>query len=326
MVRSEVAGWNFQWPYKVVEVEDGAEKTVDDGFPGREYVDALRDDRSRGASELARQALSDLMQVAGRHPATQADQLKSDLLAIADALCRARSSMAPVQNLVGEWRRTVLALDADNIELLRRAAIHRAEDLAAASLAAVETIGALASELIPPRSCIVTHSLSSTVIEVFRHLSEHSVRVIVSESRPLYEGHRLAAELAQLGIRTQLVTDAQLGHFAATADIALVGADAILRDGSVVNKAGTLLLALAAREAAVPFWVCAESFKRSALDPGEFPLAEMSGDELGAPGFGGVRVRNVYFDVTPPHLVGRWLNESSIAEEEPSSGKESKPC
>ena len=313
MVRSRVAGWNSQRHYKVTEVEHGAEEAeeqVGDGFPGREYVDALRDDRSSGASELARQALSDLMHLAGRHPATQAEQLKTDLLAIADALCRARPSMAAVQNVVGEWRRAVLELDTDQIELLRQAAICIAEDLIAASRAAVEKIGSRTAALIPPRSCIVTHSLSSTVIEVFRHLSEHSVRAIVSESRPLYEGHRLAAELASLGVPAQLVTDAQLGHFTARADVALVGADAILRDGSVVNKAGTLLLALAAREAAVPFWVCAESFKRSTLDPGEFPLAEMGAEELGAPDLEGVRVRNVYFDVTPSSLVGQWINEA----------------
>ena len=69
----------------------------------------------------------------------------------------------------------------------------------------------------------------------------------------------------------------------ARADAVLVGADALLADGTLVNKAGTYLLALAAKDQNVPFWVCAESFKCTNTPADAFALEERSGSELGPP-------------------------------------------
>ena len=72
------------------------------------------------------------------------------------------------------------------------------------------------------------------------------------------------------------ITDAQGGLFD-QADAVLVGADALLADGTLVNKAGTYLLALAAKDQNVPFWVCAESFKCTTTPADAFALEERSG-------------------------------------------------
>ena len=72
---------------------------------------------------------------------------------------------------------------------------------------------------------IVTHSFSSTILTALQSLPAHDIHVIVTESRPLYEGRRVAARLSERAIPTTVITDAQIGLFVPQADIALLGAD-----------------------------------------------------------------------------------------------------
>ncbi len=155
----------------------------------------------------------------------------------------------------------------------------------------------------------MTHSVSSTVLETCRLLKDRGLRMIVTESRPLEEGRRLVERLSAWNVPTTYITDAQMGLFVARADGVLVGADSLLADGSAINKVGTALLALAARECGVPFYVCCESFKRRDADDPPPELEEMSPAELNAPNWPGVTVRNVYFDITPARLMTAWISE-----------------
>ncbi|NIU84802.1 MAG: hypothetical protein GWN31_12955, partial [Candidatus Thorarchaeota archaeon] len=90
---------------------------------------------------------------------------------------------------------------------------------------------------------VITHSHSSTVYLALSHRPD--LRVIIPESRPLFEGRSLAKDLASHGLKVTLMVDAAMAAFAREADAALVGADSVLADGTIVNKIGTRLLALA---------------------------------------------------------------------------------
>ncbi len=79
----------------------------------------------------------------------------------------------------------------------------------------------------------------------------------------------------------------------------------VFADGTVVNKAGTLALALLARQHRVPFFVISESLKVSASrwkGGGETPPPADSPDEPPA----------VYFDVTPPRLITALITEEGV--------------
>lgn len=108
---------------------------------------------------------------------------------------------------------------------------------------------------------ILTHSLSSTLLRAVREAAEEDgrqLRAIVCESRPLFEGVALAEAWAAAGVACTLITDAQAAVWCGEADAVLVGADAVLEDGSVVNKVG---LGAGARggqgEEPFPFYACA---------------------------------------------------------------------
>lgn len=274
-------------------------------------IGRMRDDREHGASELARHCLDGLAEQARNIDADSAQALQHQLVKLARQLQNTRPTMAPIVNLVGRWITKIEKLPADNVDNLRSEAAAQAETLMQLSKDAVAKVVSNAAQLIGAGKTVITHSLSSTVVGVFEHLAP-GVKAIVTESRPPGEGRRLAARLSELGIATDFISDQQMGLFVQRADIALVGADTIAVDGSVINKSGTYLLALAAREQGIPLYVCFESFKCSALAASDITLENHDPAELDPPELPHVKPHNIYFDVTPPNLVTAWITEQGV--------------
>jgi translation initiation factor 2B subunit (eIF-2B alpha/beta/delta family) len=135
-------------------------------------------------------------------------------------------------------------------------------------------------------------------------------RVYVTEGRPRCEGRATAQALAAAGIPVTLLTDAEAGLFISECAAVVIGADSVLADGSVVNKTGSYLLALAARASRpqrVPFLALAEMLK---IAPAARPhLEEMDPAEVLPPDLPGVSARNIYFDRTPASLVSAIITE-----------------
>ncbi|NIR31815.1 MAG: translation initiation factor eIF-2B [Gammaproteobacteria bacterium] len=274
----------------------------------REGLAEIAHDRERGASELARRSLALLAAYVREH--AHAPSLREDARGFARKLRATRPSMAPVQNLVAEWMASLDEMpDAQDDAPGYLAG--QADSLIERSRRAVTEAATHAVQHLAPQTTIITHSSSSTIREIFR-LAAPRVGAIVTESRPLREGVALARHLSALAVPTTYITDAQIAAFIGAADVAVIGADTVLWDGSVVNKAGSRLLALAARDAGVPFYVCCESFKLSRTLPHEATLEEMAPEELDAPALAHVTARNVYFDVTPARLVSGWITERGM--------------
>ncbi|MRH90642.1 S-methyl-5-thioribose-1-phosphate isomerase [Nocardia sp. SYP-A9097] len=146
--------------------------------------------------------------------------------------------------------------------------------------------------------------------------------VIVDETRPLLQGARLTAwEMAEAGIPHRLTIDSAAAWAMATegVDAVMVGADRITADGSVANKIGTYMLAIAARRHGIPFIVVApESTRDVATARGsDIVVEQRAAGEV--TGFGGVATApegtptfNPAFDVTPPELVTAVVTENGV--------------
>lgn len=276
------------------------------------WVREIAEDRERGAAQLARRCLEILAQCARDSRAHKAHALWIELQALASRLQSTRPAMAPIRNLTSCWSERMAGVQSERIDEVRQVAIEVCEELIAQSEQAAIAIGRHAAELIDGDKTIFTHSISSTILAAFRTLNESGVRAIVTASRPLCEGRLLAKRLAKMCIPVTYITDAQMGLFVGRADMVLVGADSVLADGSVVNKCGTYLLALAAREYDVPLYVCCERFKFDDARPEAIDLEEMPIEEIDAPQSELIEVRNIYFDVTPPELVTGWITEDGL--------------
>ncbi|MFQ5710380.1 MAG: translation initiation factor eIF-2B [Candidatus Geothermarchaeales archaeon] len=273
-------------------------------------IEEIRSDRRCGATPLSLKAAETLRLAAERSRARDAEGLQEELRDVGRRLVEARPSMAPIRNRVLHILKEVSAGGGD-LSLLKKLTALSVEALIEESRAIASKISESASRLTEGKT-VMTHSYSSTVSEALKRSG--GVRVIATESRPLYEGRRLARELSEQGVPVTLITDASVGHFMPEVDVVLVGADSVLSDGSIINKVGTYPMALAAREANVPFYVACETYKFSDRLSGEVELEEMEAGEVVEEPPPGVKVRNVYFDVTPSSLVTGIVTEKGVLE------------
>lgn len=163
-----------------------------------------------------------------------------------------------------------------------------------------------------------------TALGIVRQLAaEGAIELVyVDETRPLLQGARLTAwELAQEHIPYVVQVD---GAAASTilrglVDAVLIGADRIARNGDTANKVGSVGLALAAREAGIPFVVAApwSTVDLATADGAQIHIEMRDGAEVctilglqgcppGAVGF------NPAFDVTPARLIDAVVTERGV--------------
>lgn len=156
------------------------------------------------------------------------------------------------------------------------------------------------------------------------HARELVEIVYVDETRPLLQGTRLTSwELARFEIDHVIQTDSAAAStiLRGLVDFAVIGADRIALNGDTANKIGSLGVALACREAGIPFIVAAPS---STIDPNMFngdeipielrdpsEVLTIGGVSWEAPFVGGF---NPAFDVTPARLITAIVTENGVFE------------
>lgn len=282
-------------------------------------VASIMDDRVHGADWISTRALKAMREIADSTRAGTVDELLRALRDAAIRIAASRPSMAPITNNLARLMHE-LPQGVDDLESLRRGVTIKVLELIGAQRRRKAEAVGNAAEILEEHEVIITLSDSSTVMEVLSSPQGH--RVIVAESRPLLEGRRMAADLAEGGIDVTLIVDAAVASFADEADAALTGADSVLEDGSFVNKVGTRNLALAAADSGIPLYVVCDSFKLDVRGLLGEPavLVEREPEEV-ASGLAGVEVRNPYFEVTPGHLVTGFITEEGLVEPGKVRGK-----
>ena len=157
--------------------------------------------------------------------------------------------------------------------------------------------------------CWAEAYLTETVAAVLR--AGRRMDAICTETRPYLQGARLTAEsLAEMGVATRLITDGMAAHLMSRGDVTtfVTAADRVTMDGHVVNKVGTLQIAIAAHAFDVPYVALIQAPDRQAPTPEAVELEDRDGDEvlhcLGRR-TASERVTGIYpaFDVTPPRYV-----------------------
>ena len=158
------------------------------------------------------------------------------------------------------------------------------------------------------------------------------VHVWVDETRPRNQGASLTTwELAQRGVPHTVIADNAGGLLMqrGQVDAVIVGCDRVAVNGDVVNKIGTYLKALAARDADVPFFVACPvssidprapdgaAVEIEYRDPREITHVRGFDDDAGAmrelrivPE--GTAALNPGFDVTPAYLVTALVTERGV--------------
>jgi len=177
-----------------------------------------------------------------------------------------------------------------------------------------QALGEHTATLLPQQATVLTHCWADLYLtETVRAAQQQGkqLRFFCTETRPYLQGARLTAEtLVEMGVDTTLITDGMGAAVLQSGEIdALVtAADRVTMDGHVVNKVGTLGLAVAAHAFGVPFHALVQAPDRQAPTARDVPIEHRDGAEvlqvLGRPS-ATPRVKGLYpaFDVTPPQFV-----------------------
>src|SRR4051812_40336831 len=225
--------------------------------PPADRIEELRRDRSHGGSWLARHAVETLVQEAAA-PATDAEELLGHLAAVARDLAAARPEMGSVAAATGRLVAAATRSWALSASELRRLVLDEARALLDGRDRAARAIAVLLGPRLED-SVVLTHSASATVHEAV--LRTPPARLLCTTCNPDGEGGTFAEELRQAGIAVEIVDDAEAPRAARGVRLVLVGADTIYRDGTLLNRRGTLAIAEAAAGSRVPVVVAAESIK-----------------------------------------------------------------
>ena len=281
-------------------------------------IDEIRNDKTHGASQLARRAVEVLKIATEQSRAGSTKEFLLEQKGIGERLMSARPAMAPIFNIVSSLLKSILEKStAMDLKSFKQFAISRADEVVKDSLQAVAQIAEYSSELIVDSDRIITHSYSSTIVPALKEaFTKHrNMEVITTRSGPGGTGERVAQELGLYGIPVTFIDDAAVGLYISTVSKVMVGADRICADGRIINGIGTYQLALAGQRIGIPFYVLCETLK---FDPrlrgDEVDLEEKEPSEVVAPGRlpAGIKVKNPHFDITPLELVTAVITENGL--------------
>src|SRR6266853_412003 len=269
-----------------------------------ERIVMIRNDREHGSRWLVRETISVLYDIATQ-PTSSPEENIQQLQRAGKELANARPAMAALEGAV---RRILTAPDGLEGTAREAAELLREYD------SAIEFITGYARPLLT--GTIMTHSFSGTVLEVLTNCLSQIEQVIVLEGRPRYEGREVARALSKGNASITLITDAQADIFLPRCRAVIVGADSILANGDILNKAGTALLAWAARGHKVPLYVLCETLKIATYKwRGNLAqLEEKEAEEVWEqpPPGQGITIHNFYFDRTPARLVTKLISEQGV--------------
>ena len=176
--------------------------------------------------------------------------------------------------------------------------------------------------LIPDGGTVMTQCFGETIVGMMLKEARQAgktFRLFCPETRPYFQGARLTATVCHdMGFDVTVITDNMPAFVMERehVDLFTCAADAICLDGYVVNKVGTLQIAICANHFGIPTFVTGapdighetkDTVKIEMRDP-EFTLQAM-GVRTAAQG-----VKGYYpaFDMTPPHLISGIVTDRGV--------------
>ena len=203
----------------------------------------------------------------------------------------------------------------------------KAQQIHADDIAMCTAIGEHGLPIVTPGSRLLTHcnagalavSALGTATAPMYLAKQKGIdfQVYADETRPLLQGARLTAwELAQADIPVTLICDNMTATMQRGGiDAVIVGTDRVAKNGDVVNKIGTLGVAIMANHYGVPFYVAcpASTYDPTTPSGAEVIIEQRDPIEVRAPWeLPGVSIENPAFDVTPVDLVTGYITNVGL--------------
>ena len=166
---------------------------------------------------------------------------------------------------------------------------------------------------------ILTHCHSSLVEESFKVAKETGKKFYVfnTETRPLLQGRITARNLLKMKIPVTMVTDSSAAFLISRysgkklmMQRVIIGSDAILEDGSVINKIGSFGISLVSFYEKVPLYVITSLLKFSPAY--RIKIEKRPAGEVWYRAPQGLKVINFAFDIVPNQFIANIVCEAGI--------------
>lgn len=178
----------------------------------------------------------------------------------------------------------------------------------------IETVSKIGSKLLDDGDYILTHCHSHLVVGILKQakMEGKNFTVIVTETRPKNQGIITLRDLSSYKIKMIYCVDSAIGYVMKDVTKILVGCDAILPDGSIVNKIGTLPIAIVAKKFGKPFYVAGETIKFIE----SVKIEERNPEEVLDTKLPGLKIINPAFDIVPSEFITEIITENGIKKPE----------
>lgn len=272
----------------------------------------------QGARRVSVAALKAVRYEVGKIKAKNREIFLRKVFAMCKKISKARPTEPALRNAIAHFLIKLERSDEENVELLKKEA-RRIINYYLEGLKDIhEKVAEIAARRIPNNSKILTHCHSATVEQTLKKAFDlgKKFEVVATETRPLFQGHITARNLAKYGIRVTLIVDSAMRHFMKECNLCLIGADVIAANGAVINKIGSSVLATVAKELNKKLIVVSGLYKFDPLTIEGFlePIEERDPREItGGKRFPGrVKVRNVAFDAISPDKIDMIITEVGV--------------
>ncbi|MHA1339069.1 MAG: translation initiation factor eIF-2B [Promethearchaeota archaeon] len=226
----------------------------------------------QGATNVARYGAQILKEFVLRHKGEEFDQLWNNVMEATKVIYNSRDTEPAMRNGLEFIRKTLKKQYRDNGKQINIPKIvsNSAEEYIKMLEKSKKMIAQIGANRVPNKKdpysfTILTHCHSSVTTGILLEAWKQGKKfnVICTETRPLYQGRITARELLDAGIPVKMIVDSAIRWAVRNFDIKMIitGADAITSEGTVLNKIGSRLLALVAREMHVPYYVATPLLK-----------------------------------------------------------------
>ena len=270
----------------------------------------------QGARNVAIAAIKAVDTLASQTETKSKEEFLKELLKAKEILFASRETEPFMRNVVRWMINRVEKSDEKNVKELAGIVTAVANQFLENLEDSSKKIAEIGARRMHDDSVIFTHCHSSTVTHLLKKAKEQgkSFEIICTETRPLFQGRTTAKEMLKLGAKTTFIIDSATRFFMNQVDLVLVGADSITSEGNVINKIGTSMIALVAKEARTPFYVVSELLK---FDPatmyGDYEkIEERNPDEIWKNSPENLFIKNPAFDVTRRDFIHGIICEEGI--------------
>jgi translation initiation factor eIF-2B subunit delta len=232
-----------------------------------EEINKLKNDYVHGASWLSLHTINTLILAVSESQTETVADFVQEIKEVAQEVASARPGITSIANYANQFLHQIItrSQNENNPEALKSFAESKGKELLKSATKAFSKAVEYACGIIGDLDTVITCSYSSTVCQVLEiaRQRETRFRVIAAESKfnDKAYGEITAEQLMKYQIPVEIIGDGQINLRISKADKALVGADSITADGYLINGKPTLLLAQAAKNKKIPFYVVCESAK-----------------------------------------------------------------